>query len=465
MRPQSFGYRSSASRIGPLLLTTLVGWASLCHWSAPASARDVATRPNFVIVLADDLGYGDVHFQGNPDRTTPNLDALAAEGLRLTDFHVSGPVCSPTRAGLLTGRYQQRCGVDGVINAGFDKNRHHGLQPDEVTFAECLHDVGYTTGLCGKWHLGYEPKYNPTHQGFDLFRGYVSGNIDYQSHFDRVGVKDWWRQAQLKDEPGYSTHLITSHAVDFIDKNHDGPFCLYIAHEAPHTPFQGPNDPAFRVEGKVVQERVSPAHKRRAYREMIEEMDRGVGDVLAALKRHQIDDRTLVLFFSDNGAARDGSNGELRGFKGSLWEGGIRVPAVAWSPATIKAGGVCEETVFSLDIMPTMLALAGTTAPKNRPLDGVNVSGVLMRDEPAPKRTLFWKYGRKRAVRRGPWKLVENAPGLEGTGLFRLDTDLSEMTNLAAKHPEVVSSLTRALADWEKSVASSATPQPGRSSK
>ncbi|CAN0487019.1 unnamed protein product, partial [Laminaria digitata] len=204
------------------------------------------TQPNFIIIMADDLGYGDISpFDGWIH--TPHLDQLAEEGMRFTDFYASGPVCSPTRAGLLTGRYQQRAGIPGVVYAAPDRNRNHGLQPGEWTFAEALREAGYATGMFGKWHLGYETKYNPIHHGFDEFRGYVSGNVDYFGHVDQAGFYDWWSQDKLINEPGYVTHLITQHALRFIEKNKDTPFVLYLPHEAPHYPFQGPDDEPFRI--------------------------------------------------------------------------------------------------------------------------------------------------------------------------------------------------------------------------
>lgn len=244
-----------------LFAAVVVSLAASVFESA-AHAAEPAKRPNFVIILADDLGYGDLSCYGNREYHTPHLDSLAAQGMKFVDFQRSGPVCSPTRAGLLTGRYQQRAGIPGVIVADFQQNRHHGLYPKEWTFAELLKNAGYATAIFGKWHLGYLPKFNPIHHGFDRFRGYVSGNIDYHSHIDRVGVYDWWDGDKTVEEPGYSTHLITRHTLRFIEDNKDKPFCVYVAHEAPHTPFQGPNDKPFRVKGKVVPEKRSADFKK-----------------------------------------------------------------------------------------------------------------------------------------------------------------------------------------------------------
>ena len=192
--------------------------------------------------MADDLGYGDVGCYGSRRNQTPQIDALARDGMRFTDFHSSGTVCSPTRAGLLTGRYQQRSGIPAVITAA--NHRDVGLPLEEITFAERLKKAGYGTAMFGKWHLGYERRFNPIHQGFEQFRGYVSGNVDYVSHVDQTGIADWWDGDKLVPEQGYSTELITKHAVEYIEQNRERPFCLYVAHEAPHYPYQGPGDKA-----------------------------------------------------------------------------------------------------------------------------------------------------------------------------------------------------------------------------
>jgi arylsulfatase A-like enzyme len=232
-------------RLPPLILA--LAPAFLPFWQTGIACSEEPGRPpNIVLVLADDMGYGDASCYGNEAFRTPCLDALAAKGMRFLDFHSSGPVCSPTRAGLLTGRYQQRAGIPGVIYADPKQNRHHGLQVEEITFAELLQKAGYATAVCGKWHLGYQKQYNPVHHGFGRFRGYVSGNVDYISHYDRMEIYDWWDGLELVEEEGYSTHLITEHAVRFIEENRRRPFCLYVAHEAPHSPWQGPPDPPIR---------------------------------------------------------------------------------------------------------------------------------------------------------------------------------------------------------------------------
>ncbi len=426
-----------------------------------SSQAETERPPNIVIILADDLGYGDISpYDGWVE--TPNLDRMAREGLRFTSFYASGPVCSPTRAGLLTGRYQQRAGIPGVVYAAPERNRHHGLHHHEVTFAERLREVGYATGIFGKWHLGYEPHFNPIHHGFDQFRGYVSGNVDYFAHVDGVGFYDWWDGDRLVNEHGYVTHLITRHAVDFIEQHQDQPFLLYLPHEAPHYPFQGPNDEPFRLIGKRVAEKRDSVQVRRAYREMVQELDAGVGAVLDALERMDLAENTLVFFFSDNGAMGYGSNGALRGHKGSLWEGGIRVPALAWWPGHIAPGSTTDQPVISLDLMPTMLAMAGASLPEGHRLDGADLWAVLFAQQPLRPRTLFWQYNEQAAAREGSWKLARDVGNQPGLALYDLAGDLGEKQNLAGEHPARVQTMLAALEAWQAGVTSGATVQPER---
>jgi len=430
-------------------------------------------RPNLVVIMADDMGYGDASCYGNTTYRTPHLDRLADEGLKFTDFHSSGTVCSPTRAGLLTGRYQQRAGIPGVINADPELNRHHGLAIREVTFAEVLREAGYPTAVFGKWHLGYHKRFNPVRHGFDHFRGYVSGNVDYISHFDRMGIADWWDRDRLVPEAGYSTHLITRHAVDYIkahaDRSGKKPFCLYVAHECPHSPYQGPTDKPVRSLGRSKLKGAARKDVKAAYREMMTEMDKGVGKIAEALRETGIAENTLVLFFSDNGANRNGLNGALRGHKGSVWEGGHRVPAIAWWPGTVAAGRTTSVTAITLDVMPTLIELAGARLPEGHRLDGRSLVAVLTGDKTTlrrpRKRTLFWQFGKRAAVRREDWKLVVGQLPDVAVGLYDLRKDLGEQKNLVAAEPQMVKQLQAALEAWRADVAHDMTPQPRRAKK
>jgi len=425
-----------------------------------ANGRAETAPPNFVIIMADDMGYADASCYGNKAYKMPALKQLAREGMRFTDFHSSGTVCSPTRAGLLTGRYQQRAGIPGVVNADFNQNRHHGLSPSEVTFPERLKLKGYTCGVFGKWHLGYQKCYNPVHHGFDRFRGYVSGNIDYISHFDRMEVEDWWQGLELLPEEGYSTHLISKHAVRFIEENRDRPFCVYVAHEAPHSPYQGPNDPPVRGPNK--QKPVPKTDIPRAYREMMQEMDRGIGEVVQAIDRLNLGEKTFIFFLSDNGGTKNGSNGPLRGFKGQVWEGGHRVPAIARWTGHIPAGTLCDQTAISLDLMPTMLELAGADVPPGHQLDGISLLPVLLREKPIGPRRLYWEYNGRRAMRDGPWKLVVGERDAKKPALFQLEDDLGEKNDLATTQSQRVDSMLTDLEAWQADVLNGATRQPER---
>jgi len=429
--------------------------------NAPSQAMNkVPPTPNIIVILADDLGYADLSCYGNDRFQTPWLDQLASQGMRFTDFHSSGAVCSPTRAGLLTGRYQQRSGISGVINAAFSANRHHGLNQSEWTLAESLKKQGYATAVFGKWHLGYREIFNPIYHGFDQFAGYVSGNVDYHAHLDRMGVRDWWQNNVLADEPGYTTHLITRHALDFIREHGQERFLLYLAYEAPHDPYQGPSDPPIRVESQVVPNQYGKDHIPRAYREMVQAMDQGIGQVLGLLEELELDQNTLVWFLSDNGANRHGNSGPLRGFKGGLYEGGHRVPAIAWWPSVIPSQSVCEDLAISLDVMPTLLALTGASPSDDHPLDGVSLIRALRGGAmDSQERELYWSHGTQLAMRQGPWKLMMQAQHPEKRELYHLGQGIGEQHDLVAKEPERVSTMVKKIQDWYEQVNHGATLQ------
>ena len=396
--------------------------------------------PNFVLVMADDLGWGDLGCYGNAAIRTPHLDALAAAGMRFTDFHSNGVVCSPTRAALLTGRYQQRTGIEGVIHADPNRNqRDTGLPHAETTFAEDLAAAGYATGIFGKWHLGYPAKHNPTTHGFDRFVGFVSGNVDYQSHIDGAGFADWWSDSTPTPQAGYTTDLIGQCAAAFAERHRDRPFCLYIPHEAPHSPFQGPNDPAVRRPGLSKPQLGERTDRKAAYREMIEAMDASVGRVLDTLDRRGLSERTFVFFCSDNGPTNVGSAGPWRGRKGQIHEGGHRVPAIARWPGRIPAGVVTDQPAMTMDLLPTLRSLADLPPAEGRTLDGADLSPLLLRRQPPPDRPLFWVCDQQRAVRLGRHKLLLSAKGNRvPIELYDLQTDPGETDNLAADQPERV---------------------------
>ncbi|MCP4260922.1 MAG: sulfatase-like hydrolase/transferase [Planctomycetes bacterium] len=405
-------------------------------------------RPNIVLIMADDLGYGDIGCYGSKKIRTPHIDALAKGGLKFTDYHSNCPVCSPTRAALLTGRYQQRCGIEGVVTAA--RHRHTGMALEEVTFAEVLKSRGYATGIFGKWHVGYDVEFNPARQGFDEFIGYVSGNVDYHSHIDQAGFDDWWKNLQKVPEEGYCTDLITKHGVDFIERHKDEPFCLYLPHEAPHYPYQGRKDPPERLSGGRKGKKTKGQEIARAYKEMVEVMDEGIGRIVETIRRLDLERKTFIFFCSDNGATKNGSNGVLAGYKGSLWEGGHRVPAVAYWPGRIKAGTTTDQTVIGMDLFATMMSIAGVKPPADPKLDGFDLLPMLTKGARLPKRMLFWRYRKEKAARKGPWKLLVQG---NQSKLYNLGEDLGEKENLAKVRPDMVKALEDELAAWEQEVS------------
>lgn len=411
-------------------------------------------KPNFILIIADDLGYGDISCYGSTHINTPNIDKLASEGIKFTDFHSNGVVCSPTRAALLTGKYQQRTGVEGVITAA--RHRHVGLSIDEITIADELKKYNYTCGIFGKWHLGYSSKFNPRYQGFDKFAGYVSGNVDFHAHIDQEGNLDWWKDTIIDNEKGYTTDLITRYGVEFIKANNPEvsgtPFFLYLPHEAPHYPFQKRVDKILREVGEKETTKVPADSIPMIYKEMVEVMDEGIGQIIQTLKETGLDKSTIVIFCSDNGAARYGNNGILNGFKGSVYEGGHRVPAIAWYPEKFNAGTVNDQPVLSMDFLPTMLDFIGAK-PTGNNIDGISIKNLLVAEEELPERDLFWSYGNKKAIRSGDWKLVSNiVKGKETIELFNLSDDISEKNDLAAQESELVQQLQQKLENWQKEV-------------
>lgn len=424
--------------------------------------EDDRKHPNFILIVADDLGYGDLACYGNTIAKTPHLDRLAREGLRFTDFHSNGAMCTPTRVALLTGLYQQRFGPEFEGPLSGKTQRDIGLPLEAVTVAELLQPLGYQTGLFGKWHLGYRPKFLPTRQGFSTFVGLTSGDGDRHSQIDRSGQLDWWHQETMTSEPGYTGDLITHHAVEFIRQNRDQPFLLYVPHLAIHFPWQGPKDPVHRVQGTdYEQDKWGKIPDRNNVQPhvtaMIEALDASVGQIIKTVKSLDLAENTFVLFISDNGGYRSygtthhriSRNGILRGQKGELYEGGHRVPAIGWWPGTIPSA-VCHQTWMTMDIMPTLLELAGTLATD---LDGVSFSRVLtdeaFRERPS-ERTFFWRTQRRFAVRQGPWKLV--ASHHEPPQLFHLGEDPGETTDRSEAAITQLETMLKAYSAWETDV-------------
>ena len=422
----------------------------LATWTLGASAR-----PNIVFILADDLGYGDLGCYGCEDVQTPNLDRLATEGVRFTDYYANGAVCTPTRAAFMTGRYQQRLGLEDAVTY---QEMGRGLPEDGQTVADALRGAGYATGLVGKWHLGYDFERRPLQQGFDSFFGFLGGNHHYFQHMDRIGVPDLWLGNESVEREGYTTDLLTAEALAFLAKHREQPFFLYLAHAAPHFPWQGPDDANKLVEPK---KKSWQEGDRETYAAMVERLDQGIGQVLHQLDELGLRESTLVVFSSDNGGHTHSRNAPMRDFKGTIWEGGTRVPCIARWPGHLPAGATTSQVAITMDWTATFRRIAGLgTDPAGE--DGLDLLPILIGDEPTRERTLFWRITNRRsrktveegrAVRRGSWKFIEEANGEKS--LFDLGIDVGEAHNVIGQHPDLVLDLTGALDAWEERIETS----------
>jgi arylsulfatase A-like enzyme len=425
------------------------------------SAADAPKRPNIVVIVADDLGYADLGFQGGTDIPTPHINSLVANGARFTNGYVSGPYCSPTRAGLLTGRYQQRFGHEfnpggeGPAAAG---RSEQGLPLSETTIANRFKEAGYATGLVGKWHLGSSPPFHPQKRGFDEFFGFLGGSHTY---FNK-GTASIWRGTEKHAEPTYLTAAFGREAVSFIDRHQANPFFLYLAFNAVHTPMEAE---------AVSLDKFSAItdSQRKTYAAMLSAMDDAIGKVLQKLGESRLDENTLIFFISDNGGPTmrgttiNGSiNTPLRGSKRTTLEGGIRVPfALQWK-GHIPAGTVFNQPVIQLDIQPTALAAAGVEINPEWKLDGVNLLPFITgKATGSPHETLYWRLGKQNAIRHGDWKLVqydlnvESSPTKEVSQkkLYHLTKDIGESVDLAAQYPDTVKELETLWQSWDRQLA------------
>ena len=430
----------------------------------------VADRPNFVVIFTDDQGYGDLSCFGGNHVNTPRIDQMAAEGSRLTSFYVAAPVCTPSRAALMTGCYPKRIDMAtgsnfGVLLAGDPK----GLNPDEITIAEVLQTVGYKTGIFGKWHLGDQPPFLPTKQGFDEYFGIPFSHDIHPFHprqdhfqFPPLALLDDETVIEMDPNADFLTRRITERAVAFIKKANGEPFFLYVPHPIPHKPlhvsppFMKGVDPA--ITNALAKEDSSIDYKTRdrLFRQAIDEIDWSVGQILDTLKSEGIDDNTLVLFTSDNGPAV-GEAGPLKGRKGSTNEGGMREATVVRWPGRIPAGKDNDELMTTMDLLPTFANLAGASVPSDRVIDGVDVWTTLTGESGTPHEKFFYHRGNElQAVRSGKWKL--HAKNGEPTQLFDLDNDIGEKTNLIKKYPKVVKRLREYMTDFASDIADNSRP-------
>ena len=436
-------------------------------------------RPNIIVFVADDLGYGDMSCMGAPDVRTPNLDSIAESGVRFTNWYSNSPVCSPSRASLLTGRYPGNAGIRSIL---LGIRTTPGLTQDVATMASALREEGYRTELAGKWHLGSAPASRPEAHGFDRTFGPLSGGVDYYSHIyysphtRRVIIRgepyvgaplhDLWQDGEEVYRDGeYMTEMIGERAVEAVESyaNQSDPFFLYVPFTAPHFPMHAPQKYKDRFSHLPWEKMIMAA--------MISAMDDAVGDVLAELDAQNIRENTIIFFMSDNGPSREirnwldgtqssyhgGSTGRLKGHKFSLFEGGIRVPAVMSWPSRIPAGQVIDEPLAAMDVFPTLLRAAGGD-PAEFDLDGKEFWDVVMQGAISPHDYLFWEQGDQTAVRYGAWKLVlngqleESRAPLDEVFLSNLDDDLTESKNLAADHPEIVEQLRAAAETWRAGI-------------
>lgn len=434
------------TRLTELLLSTLTlagVWSSELH---AAAAQQQPDRPNIVVILVDDLGAGDLSCYGATDLQTPAIDALVARGVKFTQAYANCPVCSPTRAALLSGRYPELVGVPGVIRTHAPQDSWGYLAPSATLLPQVLSDAGYHTACVGKWHLGDRPECLPNHKGFDRFAGFLGDMMDDYFDHRRAGRNYMRRDRDVVDPQGHATDVFTTWAVDYIEERGDRegprqPFFLYLAYNAPHTPIQPPADWLAKVRARAP----DMPKKRARLVALIEHMDAGVGRVLDALQRSGLEDETLVLFTSDNGGQLGvgANNGALRGSKGQLYEGGLRVPQAAAWPGRIEPGSQTDVVTLSMDVFATCCEAAGAARPAG--VDGVSVLPTLLGRPQQLERDLFWtrKEGNLRylgqsiwAVRSGGWKLLQNAPE-QHFELYHLDEDPLEARDVRELHPKI----------------------------
>ena len=399
-------------------------------------------QPNVIIILADDLGCGDISLYDGWIKT-PRIDRMAQEGMTFTDFHSNSSVCSPTRTAFLTGRYQQRVGIVDVI---VGKNEpDSGIPSTAKTIAKVFQESGYATALFGKWHCGYEPKFNPRNLGFDEFVGFLHGGGGYHN------PKFWQDGLQPVALQGYSTDIITDRSLDFIKRHRGKPFFLYVAHQAVHNPYQTRNDTLDKRDPGWNQNAVNSVNRPR-YKKLVEDLDQSVGSILDSISELGLAENTLVFFWSDNGDVRISPiERPYRGGKFSHYEGGHRVPAVAWWPGKIKAGTKSEALLAGFDLFPTLTEIAGISKCNPTNLDGISAKDHLLNQEALATRELFFGYEPKlgTAMRLGDWKMIIKGDDIQ---LYDLKNDLLETKNVALQNAQITARMRQAIENFKQSV-------------
>jgi arylsulfatase A-like enzyme len=413
------------------------------RFTAGAAFAQAPPRPNVLLILIDDMGYADLGCYGATDIATPNIDRLAREGVKLTDCYSNGPVCTPTRCGLMTGRYQQRFGLEWALGPGV---KGYGLQPQNNTIARYLKAAGYRTGIIGKWHLGYEPEHGPNRHGFDEFYGLLSGNVDHYSHKENNDEHDWYENLTPLKVEGYSTELIRDRALRFLDSNAGSPFFLYLPFNSVHWPFQGPGRPDTVRTKPTWFDGARPTE----YKPMLESIDAAIGQVLAKLESRGQLDNTLILFTNDNGGERLSDNTPFFHHKATLWEGGIRVPGILRWPGRLPQGRIHSQACISMDFTATIADACGVRPDPAQPFDGISLLPILDGRQPAQERTFFWRINRvdrkQRACRKGHWKWIHDS-GFEQ--LYDLSRDPGERRDVSYRHPQLTRELASLTDQWE----------------
>jgi len=406
-------------------------------------ARTLPTRPNVIFILADDMGYGDLSSYGRPDYKTPVLDGMAEEGVKFTDNYAAAAVCTPTRVGFLTGRYPQRLPI-GLQEPLSDANDTLGIPLEHPTLSSLLKANNYDSILIGKYHLGNDPKFNPLKHGFSEFFGIVGAGESYFTHRNTSGVMDLFDGDHAVEMDGYLTDLFTDRAVQFIRRDRTRPFYMSLHYNAPHWPWEGPGDRATPAPCAV-----TTGGSSEIYGEMMKSMDTGIGRVLQALRDRGLERNTLVIFTSDNGGERYSRNWPFAFQKTFLWEGGIRVPAIARWPGIISGNRTTSQAAITMDWTATILAATGAKTDPAYPLDGTDLMKVLTGEQAPMERTLFWRNANYDAARMGTWKyLIENTT----EHLFDLSKDPGERFDLKEKEPATFAKVRNAYQDWNKQV-------------